>query len=126
MYLRLLEEAVLEEKGETVQPKRECVVELSVPAGIPESYIDSSFERMDLYRRIARIQTEEDAADLRDELCDRFGDYPEETETLLKISLLRAHAAGAGICEIGDKEDTLRFFFSDFTFEKIKPLFRCV
>lgn len=123
MYLRLLEEAVLEEKGETVQPKRECVVELSVPAGIPESYIDSSFERMDLYRRIARIQTEEDAADLRDELCDRFGDYPEETETLLKISLLRAHAAGAGICEIGDKEDTLRFFFSDFTFEKIKPLF---
>lgn len=123
MYLRLLEEAVLEEKGEKVEPKRECIIELAVPAGIPDTYVTSSFERMDLYRRIARIQTPEDADDMRDELCDRFGDVPAETETLIRISVLRTDAAAAGICEIADKEDTLRFFFSDFTFERIQPLF---
>ncbi len=123
MYLRLLEEAVLEEKGEKVPPPRECVVELTVPASIPDTYITSSFERIDLYRRIARIQTEEDASDIRDELCDRFGDYPDETETLLKISLLRARCMQAGISEITDKNDTLCFYFTDFTFDKIQPLF---
>jgi len=118
-----LEEAVLEEKGEKVPPPRECVVELTVPASIPDTYITSSFERIDLYRRIARIQTEEDASDIRDELCDRFGDYPDETETLLQISLLRANCMQVGINEITDKNDTLCFYFTDFTFDKIQPLF---
>ncbi len=123
MYLRLLEEAVLEEKGEKPQPKRECVVELAVPAGISDSYVTSSFERMDLYRRIARIQTAEDADDMRDELCDRFGDVPDATETLIRIAQLRFAASEKGICEITDKEDTLRFYWTDFAFEQIKPLF---
>ena len=123
MYLRLLEEAVLEEKGEKVEIPRECVVELTIPAGIPESYVNSTFERMDLYRRIARIRTDEDASDMEDELCDRFGEFPPETGTLLRIALLRPQAAKAGIIEINDKNDDLRFYFENFTFERIRPLF---
>lgn len=123
MYLRLLEEAVLEEKGEKPAEKPECKIDLSVPASIPASYISSAFERMDLYRRIARIETEEDADDIRDELIDRFGDYPAETDTLIKISLLRRHASDAGISEITDSGGVISFFFASPVFEVISKLF---
>ena len=76
MYLRLLEEAVLEEKGESVPVRTECSADLSVTANIPEKYVASPEQRMDLYRRIALIRTEADADDLTDELIDRFGDPP--------------------------------------------------
>ena len=66
MYLKLLEEAVLEEKGETPPARTECSADLSVTANIPEKYVASAEQRMDLYRRIALIRTEADADDLTD------------------------------------------------------------
>jgi transcription-repair coupling factor (superfamily II helicase) len=123
MYMRLLEEAVLEEKGQKPVEKPECKIELSVPASIPETYISSSYERMDLYRKIARIADFEDLDDIRDELVDKFGDYPEETDMLLKISLLRRRAADAGISEIADSGREISFFFKSPKFEVISRLF---
>ena len=77
MYLKLLEEAVLEERGE--KPKEvECTADISVSAGIPDIYIQDAGQRMDLYRASRLSETEEDASDLIDELCERYGDISEQ------------------------------------------------
>lgn len=74
MYLKLLEEAVLEERGEKPEQRAECAADLAVSANIPESYVPSQEQRMDLYRRIALVRSEPEADDLMDEVIDRFGD----------------------------------------------------
>ena len=93
LYLKLLEEAVLEEKGEAPAKRRECTADLSVAASIPDRYVPSPEQRMDLYRRIARIRTSEDADDMTDELIDRFGDPPRTVNNLISVALLRGRAA---------------------------------
>ena len=122
MYMRLLEEAVLEEKGEKPKPKKECRLDLKLQASIPESYISSAFERMDLYRRIAKFRTEEDMNDMADELIDRFGDYPAETELLMKLSLLRRRAEELDFSEITEKTSEIVLFFGEELVPKIPGL----
>ena len=110
LYLRLLEEAVLEEQGKPVAPRpAACTAELSVPASIPENYIPAPEQRMDLYRRMARVQEEAEGADILDELIDRYGDPPKAVANLITIALLRAKAAPCGVTEMVQKESLLRF-----------------
>jgi transcription-repair coupling factor (superfamily II helicase) len=117
MYLRLLEEAVLEEQGVQVKPKIDCFADLPVRAGLPEKYIAHAGIRMDFYRRIAAVTTESEASDMIDELIDRFGELPEMTHTLLRVALVRAAASGAGITELSQKGGRLlvRLPEPDFT-----------
>ena len=122
MYLRLLEEAVLEEQGLPVARATECAADLSVPASIPDSYIPSPDNRMDLYRRIARIRSEEDADEIMDELIDRFGDPPRTVNNLVTIALLRTKAAGLGITEIVQKDNLVRFSVPTPDFEQVSAL----
>lgn len=110
MYIKLLNEAVLEEKGEKIPEKTECKLDLKVNAYIPDSYISSASVRMEMYKRIALILTSEDAADLRDEMLDRFGDYPAETDNLIKVATLKAMAEKAGIEKIIQYEGTVNIF----------------
>ena len=93
MYLKLLEEAVLEERGEKPELRAECAADLTVAASIPDRYVPSPEQRMDLYRRIARIRSEEEADDLVDELVDRYGDPPRPVNNLISVALLRAAAS---------------------------------
>ena len=123
MYLKLLEEAVMEEKGETPPVRTECAADLAVSANIPESYVRSPEQRMDIYRRIALIRTEEEADDITDELCDRFGDPPPSVNTLIQVALLRGEASRCGIADITQKGGFVRFVFSDFDFESISALY---
>ncbi len=123
MYLKLLEEAVLEEKGEKPRVHTECSADLSVSANIPDSYVESSEQRMDLYRRIAMIRTEEEADDLTDELIDRFGDPPPPVNSLIHVALLRGEAQSAGISEIEQKSGSLRFTLTDFDMEVVSALY---
>ena len=123
MYLKLLEEAVIEQKGEKKRPRAECAADLSVEAGIPESYVESPEQRMDLYRRIALIQDEAEADDMTDELVDRFGDPPKSVNNLIYVALMRGEAAGAGITEITQKSGRLRFKLADFDMELISALY---
>jgi len=122
LYLKLLEEAVQEEKGERSQTASECAASLSVSANLPEQYVSDSGQRMDLYRRIALIRTGEQKADLLDELIDRFGEPPKEAVALLDIALLRAKAAESGIIEIKQQDGRLIFTFSKTDFERISRL----
>ena len=105
LYLQLLEEAVLEEQGITPKKRTDCSADLTVNANIPESYIASGEERMDIYRRIAAVRTDEDAEDILDELLDRYGEAPKSVLTLLDVALLRAAAMMAGVRDIAQKGD---------------------
>ncbi len=111
MYMRLLSEAVSEEKGE-IPPdsQKECLVDVRMDAHIPESYIESLPQRLAIYKRIADIRTSEDASDVLDELIDRYGDPPKSVEGLIKISLLRNTASKLGIYEIGQKADSILLY----------------
>ncbi|MBR2668061.1 MAG: transcription-repair coupling factor [Oscillospiraceae bacterium] len=119
MYLQLLEEAVLEEQGKPVPRKRECTADLAVEASIPTDYVAAPGQRMDLYRRMAHVRTEEEADDLRDELADRYGDLPPALENLLSVALLRSRAAGEGITDITQKENHLLFTVTADTLPRV-------
>ena len=121
IYLQLLEDAVLEEKGEKKKPT-ECSADLAVSANIPSTYVPSNQQRMDLYRRIAAIRGQEDASDLLDELMDRYGDPPKPVYALLDVAMLRASAARVGICDISQHERQVKFVLSDFSAEAIASL----
>lgn len=123
MYLKLLEEAVLEERGEKPRMRTECSADLSISANIPSSYVESSEQRMDLYRRIAFIRSEEEADDLTDELIDRFGDPPQSVNALIHVALMRGEAEQAGITEISQKSGVLRFGLSDFDMARVSALY---
>lgn len=123
MYMKLLSEAVLEARGIEVPQRAECSADLAVAANIPDRYIPSSEQRMDIYRRIAMIRTEEEADDLTDELIDRFGDTPPGVNALIHVALLRGEAGKAGITDISQKQGYLRFTVSDFNMEKVSKLY---
>ena len=114
LYLKLLEEAVLEERGEEKKIETECAADLTLNANISERYVASPEQRMDLYRRIAAIRTNDDASDLMDEMIDRYGEPPKSVLALLDVALLRAAAAKAGVSDITQKKDALRFTLAVF------------
>ena len=114
LYLKLLEEAVLEEQGGGQSAPAECAADLTVNANIPESYVASPEQRMDLYRRIAAIRSDEDSADVLDELIDRYGEPPRPVLALLDVALLRAAAVRAGVTDITQKGGQLRLALGDF------------
>ena len=97
LYIKLLNAAVLEEKGEAPAEEPECVVTLNVSAFLPESYVRYPAQRMALYKRIALIRTREDLEDMTDELGDRYGELPAPAVNLLNIALIRSMAVTCGI-----------------------------
>ena len=123
MYLKLLEEAVLEERGIIPEKRAECAADLAVSANIPERYVQSAEIRMDLYRRIALIRTEEEADDLTDELIDRFGDPPSSVNSLIHVALLRGEATKAGILDISQKSGFIKFVLADFDMQRVSELY---
>ncbi len=122
MYLKLLEEAVLEERGEAPMVEVNCTADLDVTANIEKAYIPSGEQRMDLYRRMAAIRSQEDADELLDEMVDRYGDPPKGAMNLIAIALLRARAAVCGFCDISQKGRELRLTMTAFDFERIAVL----
>ena len=122
MYLKLLEEAVLEERGEKPQRPTECAADLTVAASIPDRYVPSPEQRMDLYRRIAAIRSEADADELMDELIDRYGDPPRTVNNLISVALLRADAAANGISQIDQKGTNLNFYLDGFDLQRVSAL----
>ena len=113
MYLKLLNDAVLEQQGKAAEIRPECAADLTVSAYIPDGYVPQARQRMDLYRRIAAVRTAEDSGELLDELIDRFGEPPKAVTALLEVALLRAAAAEAGICDITQKGRQLVFRFTE-------------
>jgi len=108
LYVKLLNEAVLEEKGEE-KVREESTVVINVSAHIPESYIRPSRSRMEIYKRISYIETEADKSELVDELIDRFGDVPVPVMRLMDVALTKALAERAGIRKVEEQNGRLVF-----------------
>ncbi|MDO4174277.1 MAG: transcription-repair coupling factor [Eubacteriales bacterium] len=113
LYLKLLEEAVLEEKGEKPHSSSDCTIELLVNANLPQKYVTDAGQRVDLYRRIAAIHTEEDRSNLLDEMIDRFGEPPASAVALCDIALLRARAALQDIAQIKQQDGRILLSWAD-------------
>ena len=117
MYIKLLNDAVLEEKGVEIKEKRDCVISIDFDAYIPESYVEYPAQRMALYKRIALINDQYDADDIADELLDRFGEMPQSVDNLLRIALLRSQAVECGLKQITQSGRDVRMYPYEFDFD---------
>ena len=122
MYLRLLSEAIAEEKGEQPEKIPECLVDIQIDAHIPEKYISSLNQRIDMYRKIMLVNEDSDKTDLIDELIDRYGEPPKSVLGLIEVSLLRNKAAHLGITEISQKNGSMYFYTEYLNAEQIAGL----
>ncbi len=121
MYLKLLDEAVLEERGEAPR-EPDCTADLNITANVDRDYVSRGEERMDLYRRMAAIRNQADADDLLDEIIDRYGDPPKGVLNLIDVALLRANARTVGIRDIKQKASDVLFTLTNLNFEAFSIL----
>ncbi len=123
MYIRLLNDAINEEKGISSRLSDiECTVDLNISAHIPERYIASLPARLGIYKRIAAVKTNEDRLDVIDELCDRFGEPPKAVLGLVDIALLRNKAALLDIYEINEDKNSVNMLVNSVNEEQLKRL----
>lgn len=106
LYCKMLNEAVNDLKGIKNEYSFETNVDLSVDAYIPSTYIKSEYQKLDIYKRIAAIESEEELSDMKDELVDRYGSLSIPAVNLLNIALIKSMAHKIGIMEMkGTIED---------------------
>ncbi|MEE1312313.1 MAG: transcription-repair coupling factor [Lachnospiraceae bacterium] len=110
LYCKMLNDAVLRLKGEAIEEAEfETVVDLQMNAFIPASYVKNEFQKLELYKRISEITSEEDYEEMTDELIDRFGDMPNSVTNLLHIALLRSNAHRANLLAVEQKGEMVLF-----------------
>ncbi|HJD13124.1 MAG TPA: transcription-repair coupling factor [Candidatus Ruminococcus avistercoris] len=108
LYCKMLEEAVQEEKGEKRQESFETTIDMSLDAFIPDRYIPNEVQKLDIYKRIAGIESREEYEDMLEELMDRFGEPMKSVLNLLEIARMKALAHKAYVVEVKQKGDTVR------------------
>ena len=114
LYCKLVDDAIRGLKGEVVKDREEEIsVELMATANIPNWYIENETLKLQMYKKIAAIRTEEDADELYDEMVDRFGDVPRETVNLIKISQIRSLAEELSAVRIHEQTDKVIVQFGE-------------
>lgn len=124
LYIKLLEEAVLEEKGEKKAEKPDTVIDVSVDGFIPERYVHSSRMRIDIYKKIAAAENSADAEDLKNELADRFGKLPQSVSNLIDISLIRRKASELGFTSIEQRGGRFNLYSDTINPEDVMIMIR--
>ncbi len=109
LYCKMLNEAVKHLKGELKEEPFATTVDLDIDAYIPSSYIPNEYQKLDIYKRIASIENEEEMDDMLEELIDRFGDVPKKVVQLLNIALLKSLAHSVYVVSIEQKGDAFKF-----------------
>lgn len=123
MYIRILNEAVCEAQGK--KPEKEfvdCAIDIPISAHIPEKYISNISQRLEIYRKIAALENEEDKIDLIDELIDRFGEPAKSVIGLMDVAILRSKAAKLGFNEIIADGVALKFYPAKLEIEKMADI----
>lgn len=113
MYCELLAQSVSELSGEVAAEEWQPVVDINVEAYIPPSYIKNHAQRLDIYKKIASIESDEEKLYVESEICDRFGDMPESVASLLMVAEIKYIAKLCGIGEITVKENQIFFYFKE-------------
>lgn len=116
LYCKMLNEAVKHLKGELPEDVYTTTIDINIDAYIPNSYIANEYQKLDIYKRIAAIETEEERDDMLEELIDRFGEPPKKVQQLLRIAQLKAEAHKGYIVSIEQKGE--RYIFT--MYEKAK------
>ncbi len=112
MYCKMLNEAVKKLKGINTEEDFNTAVDLDVDAFIPPSYIVNEFQKLDIYKRIASIENQNESEDMKEELLDRFGEIPKSVDNLLRIALVRVKAHKVYIPEVRGKNEEIRFLLN--------------
>jgi len=118
LYCKMLNEAVKHLKGEMEEETFNTTMDLNVDAYIPDSYIPNEYQKLDIYKRVAAIENEEEMEDMLEELIDRFGDIPKKVETLLAVASLKAIAHSAYVTAVEQKGER---FTSMYEKAKVQP-----
>ena len=109
LYCKLLNQAVEALRGKRDEEEDfQTVVDCDIDAYIPVSYIKNEYQKLDVYKRISAIESEEEYMDMQDELIDRFGDIPKAVDNLLRIALIKALAHQAYVTEVGINRQEVR------------------
>lgn len=119
MYCKMLNEAVKLLKGEIEEETFATTMDLNVDAYIPDSYIANEYQKLDIYKRIAAIENEEEKEDMIEELIDRFGDIPKKVEKLLTVASLKAQAHRLYVTSVEQKGQI--YTFTMYEKAKVQP-----
>ena len=109
LYCKMLNEAVKEAKGISVAAHFDTSIDIVIDAYIPMGYIPNEFQKLDIYKRIADIETMDEVDEMLEELIDRFGDPPKSVENLLYIAKIKSLAHRVYFTEVSQKAETLKF-----------------
>jgi len=126
MYTRLLNEVVLELKGEEVVEEVDVQIELDVTSYIPEEYIENASQKIEVYQNIALCRTEEDIQNITDEIIDRYGQMSYEVENLIEIARIKNLAREKSILKIQQRDERIVFYFDSekFNFDIVDKLMK--
>ena len=122
LYCKMLNEAVKHLKGEIEVEPYTTTVDLNVDAFIPSSYIPNEYQKLDIYKRIASIENEEEMDDMLEELIDRYGDVPRKVQQLLTIAMLKALAHSAYVIAVEQKGDVFKFVMYEQAKVKVEKI----
>ncbi len=122
LYCKMLNEAVKHLKGEMEEEPYITTLDLNVDAFIPASYIPNEYQKLDIYKRIASIENEEEMDDMLEELIDRFGDVPKKVQQLLSIAMLKALAHSAYVIAIEQKGEKIKFVMYEQAKVKVEKI----
>ena len=118
LYAKMLSSAIRKKQGKEAEEEEDepdCTVDIPVDAFIPDAYVRSEYVKLELYKRIYRIRTNEDAELIEEEMKDRFGELPKPVEQLLRVALLKAEARKAAITDIKYREGELFYVIRNGT-----------
>lgn len=113
LYCKMLNTAVKKYKGEAEEKDFETTIDININAFIPPQYIPNEFQKLDIYKRIAAIESEEENAEMLDELIDRFGEPPQSVQNLLEIANVKNMAHQVYVTEVNDKSEGIKFIMHE-------------
>ncbi len=127
MYCKLLDEAIRELKGEPVlQDDVEVTIDINVDAYIDREYIDNESEKIEMYKKIASIQDDQDVLDIEDELVDRYGDIPQPVRNLIMVAYVKSLAKSAGFSSITEKDGAVILQYVDMKKVNIETISKLI
>jgi transcription-repair coupling factor (superfamily II helicase) len=113
LYCRMLEDTIKLIKGDIEREPIDTTIELKVDAYIPDKYIEDVVQKIEIYKKIAAIDSKEEYYEVQEELEDRYSDIPPSVVTLMNIAYLKSIAKKVGIVEIKDKKDFVQIIFEN-------------
>ncbi len=120
LYSKMLQDAVNEKRGQVQEKTQDQVtLDIETDAYIPDSYIEDSLQKIDMYKRFKDIDSMKDIAELQDEMIDRFGDYPAEVDELFTASKIKVIAQQLFVEQIKQNKQQLQLIFSEDGSKKI-------